>query len=50
MPTAAGGALPPTFLTSPDMLFNAELWFYRFGDFFVTSILDDPAWLALVFC
>jgi len=31
-------------------LASAELWFYRAGNFFVTSILDDPAWLALMFC
>jgi hypothetical protein len=24
--------------------------FYRIGSFFVTSVLDDPAWLALMFC
>ena len=25
-------------------------WFYRSGHFLVTSVLDDPVWLALVFC
>jgi hypothetical protein len=37
-------------LISPELLACAELWFYRFGIFFVTSILDDPAWLAFMFC
>jgi len=35
---------------SPELLAQAEWWFYRFGTFFVTSVLDDPAWLALIFC
>jgi len=37
-------------LISPELSASAELWFYRAGYFFVTSILDDPAWLALLFC
>jgi len=35
---------------SPDLFALAEWWFYRAGTFFVTSVLDDPAWLALMFC
>jgi hypothetical protein len=27
-----------------------ELWFYRIGHFFTTHVMDDPAWLALIFC
>lgn len=37
-------------LISPELAALAELWFYRAGHYFVTSILDDPAWLALMFC
>lgn len=27
-----------------------ELWFYRVGVFILLNVLDDPAWLALMFC
>lgn len=27
-----------------------EFWFYRMGGFVVLNVLDDPAWLALMFC
>ena len=29
---------------------NAEYWAYRLGVFFILNVLDDPAWLALIFC
>ena len=29
---------------------RAEYWTYRLGAFVVLNILDDPAWLALIFC
>jgi len=35
---------------SPEALALAEWWFFRAGIFVVTSVLDDPAWLALMFC
>jgi len=25
-------------------------WFYRVGGFVALNVLDDPAWLALMFC
>jgi hypothetical protein len=28
----------------------AEYWTYRLGGFVVLNVLDDPAWLALMFC
>jgi hypothetical protein len=37
-------------LISPDLQATLTLWFYRTEHFFVTSVLDDPAWLALMFC
>lgn len=37
-------------LISPERLALAEVWFYRGGIFFATRVLDDPAWLALMFC
>jgi hypothetical protein len=27
-----------------------EYWGYRFGVFVILNVLDDPAWLALMFC
>jgi len=31
-------------------MFSAEYWAYRVGGFVVLNVLDDPAWLALIFC
>ncbi len=33
-----------------DMMADLEFWTYRFGGFLVQHVLDDPAWLALMFC
>ncbi len=27
-----------------------QFWFYRIGGFILLNIVDDPAWLALMFC
>jgi len=35
---------------SPDSLAQAEFWFYRIGGYLLINVLDDPAWLALMFC
>lgn len=29
---------------------QAQYWLYRVGGFVVLNLLDDPAWLALIFC
>lgn len=29
---------------------RARFWAYRVGAFVVLNVLDDPAWLALIFC
>lgn len=50
MPTVATGTLGPMSLISPDILRLGELWFYRVGGFVLLNVLDDPAWLALMFC
>jgi len=34
----------------PRQLARAEFWAYRAGFFIVLNVLDDPAWLALIFC
>jgi hypothetical protein len=33
-----------------DVLTLAEYWSYRFGGYVLLNLLDDPAWLALIFC
>jgi hypothetical protein len=37
-------------LTSPDLQARLEFWFYRVGGYLMLNVLDDPAWLALMFC
>ena len=34
----------------PDLIAHLEFQTYRFGGFVVQYVLDDPAWLALIFC
>jgi len=29
---------------------HAQYWGYRLGAFVILNVLDDPAWLALMFC
>lgn len=31
-------------------LLSAQYWAYRFGGYVLTNVMDDPAWLALMFC
>ena len=54
MPTAAVATFPfmlaTLFKLSPDQLDQAEFWFYRIGGYLIQNVLDDPAWLALMFC
>jgi hypothetical protein len=33
-----------------DLLPIAEYWLYRTGSYLLTHVMDDPAWLALIFC
>ena len=33
-----------------DLLFTAQYWLYRIGSYLLTNVIDDPAWLALIFC
>jgi hypothetical protein len=33
-----------------EFLARAEFWAYRVGVFVILNVLDDPAWLALIFC
>ncbi|CAN5550152.1 hypothetical protein BH11PSE7_BH11PSE7_30240 [soil metagenome] len=37
-------------MTLNDRYQAVQAWFYRLGGFVVLNVLDDPAWLALMFC
>jgi hypothetical protein len=37
-------------LTSSELLTRAALWAYRANEYLLLHVLDDPAWLALMFC
>jgi hypothetical protein len=36
--------------TSSDGLVRVQLWLYRIGSYLLINVMDDPAWLALMFC
>ena len=46
--------LATSFNLSPDLAFDRkdhlELWLYRIGSYLLINVIDDPAWLALMFC
>ena len=54
MPTGEPATSPYMSLTLFDLLRalkdHAEFWFYRIGGQLLINVLDDPAWLALMFC
>lgn len=54
MQTAALATSPFMPSTSFDLSFDmrdrVELWVYRIGGYLLINVLDDPAWLALMFC
>ena len=27
-----------------------QFWFYRIGGYLLLNVMDEPAWLALMFC
>ncbi|MFT3849317.1 MAG: hypothetical protein QM739_11800 [Propionivibrio sp.] len=33
-----------------ELMFCAELWMYQISCYAILNLLDDPAWLALIFC
>jgi hypothetical protein len=37
-------------VTASALFAHLEVWTYRVGVFVVLNVLDDPAWLALMFC
>jgi len=37
-------------LTSPELQAQLEFWFYRVGGYLLLNVMDEPAWLALMFC
>ena len=54
MPTAAPATTPFMSSTSIEPSFDkkdrVELWLYRIGAYLLINVIDDPAWLALMFC
>ncbi len=34
----------------PDPMLTAQFWFYRISSYLLLNLIDDPAWLALIFC
>ncbi len=60
MPTAVPATLPSMPSTLFDTLLShwlddgqrvqLQAWSYRVGTYVVFNLLDDPAWLALMFC
>jgi hypothetical protein len=37
-------------METEQFLVNAQFWAWRLGAFVMLNVLDDPAWLALIFC
>ena len=37
-------------MNPPSWIVTAQFWAYRAGGFVVLNVLDDPAWLAMIFC
>ena len=37
-------------MSGADWIFKVQYWAYRAGGFVVMNVLDDPAWLAMIFC
>jgi len=37
-------------VSAAEFLQQAEFWAYRLGGFVILNVLDDPAWLAMIFC
>ncbi len=49
---AASSTFMPSILfePAPDKLIGVRLWLYRLGGYLLINFVDDPAWLALMFC
>ena len=35
---------------SPGGMLTLQFWLYRIGAYLLINVMDDPAWLALMFC
>ena len=33
-----------------ELMALAQFWAYRVGGYILLNVMDDPAWLALIFC
>ena len=45
MPAASGG--PRTWA---EKALTAQFWSYRLSSYLLLNVIEDPAWLALIFC
>ena len=50
MPTAAAATSPFMPSMSFELKDRAHYWLYRIGAYLLINVIDDPAWLALMFC
>jgi hypothetical protein len=46
----AGAARTLPRVTKAELFERIETWTYRIGVFVLLNVLDDPAWLAMIFC
>jgi hypothetical protein len=37
-------------MNQAELFASLQVWAYRVGGYLVVNVLDDPAWLALMFC
>lgn len=35
---------------SPQRRLPVQFWLYRISSYLLLNLIDDPAWLALIFC
>jgi hypothetical protein len=41
---------PTSFDPSSVSSVRIQLWLYRIGGYLLINVMDDPAWLAMMFC
>ena len=39
-----------SFEAAPEPMQVAQFWLYRIGAYLLINVIDDPAWLAMMFC
>jgi len=33
-----------------DLPFSVHFWYFRIAGYLLVNVMEDPAWLALIFC